>query len=212
MKPLGDGRSLGAPEAPRDLRELFLVFSSLALSGFGGVLPWAQRVLVERRRWMSRDAFLELLALAQLMPGPNVCNLAVMAGDRWFGWRGAAVALAGMLAGPILIVLGLAIAYARFADVPAVRDALAAMAAVAAGLMIATAIKLALTQRHRWKWLGFALAAFVVVGLLRWPVSRVLAVLAPAAVILAWLLDRHDARKATPPLTGANARRDEDAP
>lgn len=175
---------------PADLRELFLAFSGLALSGFGGVLPWAHRVLVERRRWLSPQDFTEWLAVAQLLPGPNVCNLAVMVGDRWFGWRGAAVALAGMLAGPVVLVVALALLYTQAAELPAVRRALAGMAAVAAGLMIAAAVKLALAQRARWKWLGFGLAAFVAVGLLRWPVAWVLGSLAPLAVGLAWWAGR----------------------
>jgi len=89
----------GAP-APASLFEMFRVFNRLALHGFGGVLPWAQRVLVEERRWLTHAEFLEMLAFAQLAPGPNVCNLAIMFGDRHFGWRGAVVALAGMLAMP----------------------------------------------------------------------------------------------------------------
>jgi chromate transporter len=83
---------------PRSLMHLFLVFTGLALRGFGGVLPWAQRVLVEERRWLSREQFIETLAFGQLLPGPNVCNVAIMVGDRWFGWRGAVAALGGMLA------------------------------------------------------------------------------------------------------------------
>ena len=70
---------------PRSLRQVFLVFTGLALRGFGGVLPWAQRVLVEERRWLTREEFVETLAVGQVLPGPNICNLAVMVGDRWFG-------------------------------------------------------------------------------------------------------------------------------
>jgi chromate transporter len=108
------------------------VFTGLALRGFGGVLPWAQRVLVEERRWLTREQFVELLAFGQLLPGPNICNLALMAGDRWFGWRGALVALAGMLAAPAAVVLTIAIAYSRVADDPVVRRALVGMGAVSA--------------------------------------------------------------------------------
>ena len=83
------------PASPTDL---FLVFNGLALRGFGGVLPFAQRTLVEDRAWMSNDEFVEMLALAQVLPGPNICNLALMVGDRFFGLRGAFAALAGMIA------------------------------------------------------------------------------------------------------------------
>jgi chromate transporter len=111
---------------PRSLMHLFLVFSGLALRGFGGVLPWAQRVLVEERRWLSREQFIETLAFGQLLPGPNVCNVAIMVGDRWFGWRGAVAALGGMLAAPMLLVLGAAVLYGQVADEPVVRRAWAA--------------------------------------------------------------------------------------
>jgi chromate transporter len=160
------------------------VFNRLALHGFGGVLPWAQRVLVEERRWLSREEFVEMLAFAQLAPGPNVCNLAIMFGDRHFGWRGALVALVAMLAVPGALVLALAIVHGQLAQIPWVQRAVAGMAAVAAGLLIATAVKLARTQPARWLVLGAL--AFVGVGLLRWPFVTVLAVLVPLAIVLGW--------------------------
>jgi chromate transporter len=160
------------------------VFNRLALHGFGGVLPWAQRVLVEERRWLSREEFVEMLAFAQLAPGPNVCNLAIMFGDRHFGWRGALVALVAMLAVPGALVLALAIVHGQLAQIPWVQRAVAGMAAVAAGLLIATAVKLARTQPARWLVLGAL--AFVGVGQLRWPFVTVLAVLVPLAIVLGW--------------------------
>ncbi|MCO5107758.1 MAG: chromate transporter [Burkholderiaceae bacterium] len=160
------------------------MFNRLALHGFGGVLPWAQRVLVEERRWLSREEFVEMLAFAQLAPGPNVCNLAIMFGDRHFGWRGGAVALTAMLAVPGALVLALAIVHGQLAQVPWVQRAVAGMAAVAAGLLIATAVKLARTQPARWLALGAL--AFVAVGVLRWPLVSVLAALLPLAIVLGW--------------------------
>ena len=186
--------SVSAPQAglarPASLWELFLAFSGLALRGFGGVLPWAHRVLVEERRWVSREEFVELIAFGQVFPGPNVCNVALMVGDRFFGWRGAAVALAGMLAAPAAIVLAAVAAYDQVAHLEPVRRAVAGMAAVAAGLIIATAFKLALALRGGKAWLLFGLAAFAGVGLMRWPLLWVLAVLGPAAVGLAWFSER----------------------
>jgi chromate transporter len=177
-------------EAPRpdSPAQLFLVFSGLALRGFGGVLPWAQRVLVEERRWLTREQFVEALAFAQVLPGPNVCNLALMVGDRWFGWRGAVAALGGLLAAPTLVVLGLAMVYGRFGDAPLVRGALAGMGAAAGGMILGTALRLAATQRARW--LPFGIAAFAAVALLRWPLAAVVAVLGPAAVAAAWIAAR----------------------
>ena len=171
-----------APSRPRSLGQLFLVFTGLALRGFGGVLPWAQRVLVEERRWLTREQFVEMLAFGQLLPGPNVCNVALMAGDRWFGWRGAAVALAGMLAAPAAVVLAIAIAYGRVADDPLVRRMLVGMIAVAGGMILGTALRLAGGLRARRRWLGFGVAAFVGVALLRLPLPWVLGALVPLAV------------------------------
>jgi chromate transporter len=175
---------------PASLTELFLVFSGLALRGFGGVLPWAQRVLVEERRWLTREEFLETLAFGQLLPGPNVCNVAIMVGDRWFGWRGSVVALGGMIAAPLVLVLVAISLYNRSAEWPLLRHALAGMGAVAGGLFMATAVKLALGSRHQWRWWGFGVLAFIGLAVLRWPMAMLMLVLAPIAVILARSLRR----------------------
>lgn len=175
------------PARPASLSQLFGAFTALALQGFGGVLPWAHRTLVEQRGWLTREEFIELLALAQTLPGPNIVNLAVMVGDRWFGWRGALVAVLGLVGAPALLVLALALVHGHFAALPEVRGALGGMAAVAAGLVIATALKLAAAHRRDWRSLAFAAAAFAGVGVMRWPLPWVLGVLGPVAFACAWL-------------------------
>src|SRR3954463_1964599 len=117
---------------PQSLTDLFLSFTFLALQGFGGVLAVVQRELVERKGWMTREEFVEDWAVAQIMPGPNVINLSLMIGGRYFGLRGAVSAMAGMLTAPLIVVLLLALLHARFADNPHVAGALRGMAAVAA--------------------------------------------------------------------------------
>ena len=134
---------------PRSPGEIFRVFNRLALQGFGGVLPVAQHHLVERERWLGKEEFVELLSIGQVLPGPNIVNLALMFGDRFFGWRGALAALAGMLLVPMALVLAAASLYARFAAVPAVAGALRGMGAVAAGLVLATAL---LSDTGWWLW------------------------------------------------------------
>lgn len=178
-------RSAPSP-APRSLGDLFLAFTSLALHGFGGVLPWAQRTLVEQRRWLSREEFLDLLAFGQLLPGPNIINLSIIVGHRYFGWRGSVVAVTGLVLFPSMLVLAAGLIYAQLVSIPAVQKALSGMAAVAAGLILATGLKLAWAQRRRWRWLGFGLAGFVGLALLRWPLLQVLALTAPLAVLIAW--------------------------
>ena len=175
-------------QGPDSLSHLFLVMSLLALRGFGGVLPWAQRVLVEEQNWLSKDDFLELLAYGQVLPGPNVCNLAIMVGDRFFGTRGAAVALAGMLAFPLVVVLLLAWAYGQFDYIVAVQNAVSGMASVAAGLIIAMGVKLALGLGRRWPWLLISLITLVGLLLFKLSVVSVLIVVAPISVLAAWFI------------------------
>jgi chromate transporter len=176
--------------APRSLTELFTAFNRMSLQGFGGVLPVAQRELVERQQWLTREQFVEVLSVSQVLPGPNVVNMALMIGDRHFGLRGAFVALAGMLAVPLVIVLVLAALYAQFSDHAVVSGALRGMGAVAAGLVISTALKLATTLRK--SALGVpasaAIAAltFVAIAVMRWPMVWVLMGLGPVAIALAW--------------------------
>jgi chromate transporter len=190
--PVGSG---GALARPASCGALFWAFTRLALQGFGGVLPVAQRELVERLGWLDKAQFLEMLSLAQVLPGPNVVNLSLMVGDRFFGWRGALAALAGMMLFPLLIVLLLAAAAGSLRDVPAVVGALRGMAVVAAGLVAATAIKLASGLRqHPFGRLGagaLVLLTVLAIAALRWPLVPVLLGLGSAAMALAaWRLGR----------------------
>ncbi|WP_082493073.1 chromate transporter [Acidovorax sp. Leaf160] len=176
--------------APQSLSALFWAFTWLALQGFGGVLAVVQRELVEKRRWMTNEAFVEDWAVAQILPGPNVVNLAIMIGDRHFGLRGALVAVAGMLLMPLVLVLALALAYASFSTLPAVAGALRGMGAVAAGLVAGVGCKLAAPlARHplgRWVCGALALATFVAMVVLRLPLAWILLIVGGAACVLSW--------------------------
>ena len=176
---------------PSSSTELFIAFTGLALQGFGGVLAVAQRVLCEQKRWLSREQFVEILGLAQILPGPNVCNVALMIGDRFFGWRGAFAALAGMMAVPLLIVLAVTALYAHYALDPAVAGALRGMGAVSAGLIIGTGFKLVGALRTNPMRLAlcafFLVAAFAAVALLRWPLVWVILALGLAACAITWM-------------------------
>jgi len=122
---------------------LFKVFSHMAMQGFGGVLPFAYRHLVERTQWLTAAEFGQLLSIAQLMPGPTICNLAVMVGQRHAGVAGGVSALTGMLLGPFFIVIALGTAYQSLAHHPLFVNAMRGMASAASGLILATALKLA---------------------------------------------------------------------
>ncbi len=175
---------------PASVTALMLAFNRLAMQGFGGVLPIAQHELVERQRWLTREEFVEMLSVAQVLPGPNIVNLALMIGDRFFGLRGAAAALAGMLVLPLVLVLLITALYAQFARHPMVAGALRGMGAVAAGLIIATGLKLFGTLRRSVLGLpacvALAAATFGAVAVLRLPLVGVLAVLGPVGMALAW--------------------------
>lgn len=175
------------PESPRDL---FLSFSMLALQGFGGVLAIVQHELVEKKRWLTREEFVEEWAVAQIMPGPNVVNLALMIGGRYFGLRGALSALAGMLVAPTLVVLLLALLYTQYAGHPQVAGALRGIGAVAAGLILASGLKLLVTLKANPLGiplsLAFGLLTFAGIALLRWPLAYVLPTLGGLACVLVY--------------------------
>jgi chromate transporter len=177
------------PDAERPgAGRLFLAFLQIALSGFGGVLPWARRVLVERKAWLDEESFNESLALCQTLPGPNVVNLSIVVGSRFAGAAGALAAFAGLTLVPVAIVIAVGALYERFGEVGRISAAVSGLGAAAAGLVAATAAKMAqpLIRRRPWAAAPFIAAAFAAVGILRWPLPLVLAGLAPLSVAIAW--------------------------
>lgn len=166
--------------------ELFFAFSQLAMSGFGGVLPWAHRTLVERKAWLTQHEFVDTLALGQLLPGPNIGNMAVMIGYRFAGYSGAAAAFAGLVVGPFVLMIAAGLLYQAYGALPLVQQALSGMSAVAAGLVLATGLKMTRSLKRHWRpWLFTALA-LAGVGALRWPLLAVVGALAPFAIAAAW--------------------------
>lgn len=181
---------MSAPARPGSCRELFLAFTWLALQGFGGVLAVVQRELVDRRQWLTREQFVEDWAMAQLMPGPNVVNLSMMIGDRHFGPRGALAALAGMLLAPLMVVLLVAVLWSQVASHPVAQNALRGMGAVSAGLVMGAGLRLmGALKTNPMGTLAcsvLALASFVMVAWLRWPLTVVLPLLGLLACGWAW--------------------------
>jgi len=176
--------------APQSKTELFFAFSVLALQGFGGVLAVVQRELVDKRKWLTAEEFVEDWAVAQILPGPNVVNLSLMLGDRYFGWRGALTGVAGMLCFPTIVVLMLAALFAGVADVPEVQGALRGMGAVAAGLIAAAGLRLVGALRSNamgiltcW---ALVVATFVAVALMRLPLAWLLLAIGLPACLWAY--------------------------
>jgi chromate transporter len=175
-----------ADEPPLRLRTIFFAFSRVAWSSFGQATFWLQRELVERRRWLSQTEFVELLALAQLLPGPGGVNLAACVGQRAAGWAGAVAAVGGFMGWSFLLMLGVGMLYQHYGGLHLVRRVLAGMSDVAAGLLLAMGIALIRALPRRWHaWLCGGLA-FVGVGLLHWPLVLVVGILAPGAITAAW--------------------------
>lgn len=182
-------------QAPRSLTlaALFLGFSSVGLSGFGGVLPFARRMLVEERRWLSAEEFNAMLGICQFLPGPNVVNLSVVVGARYRGVLGALAAVCGLLLGPMLIVLALGWLYGEFRHVPAVQAMLHGVAAAGVGLLFATAWRMGLAVRWKRWLLPFAALTFVAIAVMRWSMPLVMLVLLVlAALVAAWRLRNDD--------------------
>lgn len=170
--PLASSQLTGKPR-PTSLSDLFLSFTFMALQGFGGVLAVAQRVLCEQKRWLTPKEFAEDWAVSQVLPGPNVVNLAIMLGDRYFGIRGAVVAIAGLFFVPTILVLMLATIYNQYAMQPLVAGSVKGMGAVAAGLISATGLKLFASIKTspagKVAFVLAAIASFALVALLRKP-------------------------------------------
>jgi chromate transporter len=188
---------LSAPSLPLAERgigpaALLRCFVMMGLQGFGGVLPVAMHELVTRRGWLSASEFAEILALCQVVPGPNVVNFGVVFGMRVAGWRGAAACVFGLLVLPVAIAVMLAALYAAFVDVPQVQAAMRAVAAAAAGLVTAVALKLCWAERRNP--LVFAGVAAIGVMVLWWrlPVVAIIAVTAPLSLALTWWRLRRD--------------------
>ena len=175
--------------APRNRADLFISFTSLALQGFGGVLTVVQRVLVEEKKWLTQEQFVEDWAVAQILPGPNVVNLSLMLGGRFFGLTGALAALAGLLLAPTVLVLSLAAAVAGFAETPLAQGMLRGLGAVAAGLIAAVGIKLVMALENnpmgRLTCMVLGSLTFVAIGLLRLPLAWLLLTLGPIASVWA---------------------------
>jgi chromate transporter len=168
------------------LTQLFGGFLEVTLSGFGGVLAWAHRTLVERRGWLSEHEFAEVLGLSQILPGGNIVNVAVFVGARFHGVRGALVALCGLLVVPFCLLLLLNVVLGGPGVVEKSQPALRGAAPVVAGLTLSTGLKM--TRSHRWTPLGLAFGALTLVGvgLIQLPLLLVLAILAPLSLAFAW--------------------------
>ena len=167
-------------------RDLFLGFAKMGLSGFGGVLAFARQIMVEERKWLDDREFAEMLALGQILPGPNVVNLSMFVGARFHGPTGALAALGGLLLPPICVIMLVALAYDAVGKHPLVQGAIGAVAMAAAGLIVAMGAKIVARLPWRWPLALVAAAAFAGVAILGLPLVWIVLALAPIGVAIAW--------------------------
>jgi chromate transporter len=168
--------------------DLFVGFLWASVRGFGGVFVMGRRMLVEERKWLTPDEFVELLGLCQFLPGANIVNLSVAVGQRFRGWKGSLAAISGIVVAPAALSVVLAALFLRYADVPQVSHAMGAVAAAAAGLVIGTAVKMA-EPIFRKDWvlgLPVAVLTLVLAGILRWPLPLVLLLMVTTGAGIAW--------------------------
>ena len=175
-----------ATAQPRSPTELFLTFSGISLQAFGGALSFMERVLVGRKRWLDAADFLGLYGISQALPGPSGIAFCVLLGDRYFGLRGAAAALAGFLLPAAVVVLSLAALFQHFQHLPWLQGALHGMGAASVGLIITTAARMSRSVGGDAAAIFIAALTFAAVGLARLPVSVVMLTLGVASVAWAW--------------------------
>ena len=196
MPPDSPPAAIVAPELPTSvppsLIALFIAFAKMSLAGFGGVLVWARRGIVEQHRWMTAEEFNETFALCHFLPGPNVVNLSVVFGSRFRGVAGGIAAFAGLLGPPIVIVTVLAALYSRFGQIDALRRILAGVSCAAVGLLIAVVFRMMMPLIRDRDFVGLLvmLAVFIAIGLLRLPLPAVLLVAIPLSIAMTFVTRR----------------------
>jgi chromate transporter len=199
MPPDSPPAAVPAPVSPTStspgLIALFLAFAKMSLAGFGGVLVFARRAIVEQHRWMTADEFNETFALCHFLPGPNIVNLSVVFGSRFRGIAGGFAAFAGLVGPPVVVVTVLAALYARFGEVEALRRILSGVSCAAVGLLIAVVFRMMMPLVEKRDWVGLVLlaAVFVVIGVLRLPLPAVLLVAIPLSIAITLAMRRRPA-------------------
>lgn len=191
MPPDSPSAAIPAPDlakSPPSLFVLFVAFAKMSLAGFGGVLVWARRGIVDQHKWMTADEFNETFALCHFLPGPNIVNLTFVFGSRLRGLPGAVAAFSGLVGPPALIMVVMGVLYQRYGEIDALRRILSGVACAAIGLMLAVVFRMMtpLLKRRDVIALLLMVAVFVAIGLLRLPLAAVLLVAIPISIAITW--------------------------
>ena len=179
-----------AAQSAPSVANIFTGFFMVGVRGFGGVLPWARRTIVEERKWLTATEFAEVLGLCQFLPGGNIINVSVAVGARFRGMAGSVAAVLGLMLAPVAIVVGLGAIYDQFADQPIVRRAFAGLAAAASAFVLTASIKIAAPLRVRWLALAIAAITFVAIAVIRLPLPMAMPVLAVASILVLWRFEK----------------------
>src|SRR5258707_4295781 len=196
MLPDSPPAAVPAPDLPAStppgLIALFVAFAKISLAGFGGVLVWARRGIVDQHRWMTADEFNETFALCHFLPGPNVVNLSVVFESRFRGIPGGLAAFAGLLGPPVVIVTVLAALYARYGEIDVLRRILAGVSCAAVGLLLSAVFRMMMPLIKRRDLVGVVVLAsvFVAIGLLRLPLAAGLLVAIPLSISITFAMRR----------------------
>jgi len=183
------------PPNPPGLAELFFAFARISLAGFGGVLVWARRGIVEQHRWMTADEFNETYALCHFLPGPNIVNLSFVFGSRFAGFAGGLAAFTGLITPPMLIAMVLAALYSHYGEIDALRRTLAGISCAAVGLLMAVVLRMMMPLVRKRDVAGMLtlIAVFLAIGTLRLPLQVVLLIAVPLSLLITWIMRRREA-------------------
>jgi chromate transporter len=196
MPPDSPPAAIAAPDTPTSmppsLIALFVAFAKMSLAGFGGVMVWARRGIVDEHRWMTAEEFNETFALCHFLPGPNIVNLSVVFGSRFRGIAGGIAAFTGLVGPPVVIVMILAVLYARFGEIEALRRILAGVSSAAVGLLISVVFRMMMPLLRKRDLVSLVVmaAVFVAIGLVRLPLPAVLLVAIPLSIAITFVRRR----------------------
>jgi chromate transporter len=196
MPPDSSPAAIAAPDllkSPPSLIELFVAFAKMSLAGFGGVLVWARRAIVDQHKWMTADEFNETFALCHFLPGPNIVNLTFVFGSRFRGLAGAVAAFSGLVGPPALIMVVMGMLYHRYGEIDALRRILSGVACAAIGLMLAVVFRMMTPLLKRRDVIGLLVmvAVFVAIGVLRLPLAAVLLVAIPISITITYAMRKN---------------------
>lgn len=180
-------------KSPPTLIELFIAFAKMSLAGFGGVLVWARRAIVDQHKWMTADEFNETFALCHFLPGPNIVNLTFVFGSRFRGLAGAVAAFSGLVGPPALIMVVMGVLYHRYGEIDALRRILSGVACAAIGLMLAVVFRMMTPLLKRRDVIGLLVmvAVFIAIGVLRLPLAAVLLVAIPISIAITYAMRKN---------------------